>query len=247
MSESYEDYRREYDGYLSRVRSFLASTRSASTLRECERVLREARRCAVAMAGLAEGEGDPARGGEARRRMEQEVRPLSDEVRRALEERQQLGGGAGSGASAATEEAQRSELFGGGSAARGGYRAPTLGGEDVGGGGSGSGGGDDEEGQASVAPDYLQESERLLLESQALCADSEQVGASTLQAMGQQREQLEGAAERLGQAKAAAEEATRILRVMGGRALRNRLFLQGVIAALIAGNLLVLYRIFRKE
>ena len=97
------------------------------------------------------------------------------------------------------------------------------------------------------APDYLQESERLLLESQALCADSEQVGASTLQAMGQQREQLEGAAERLGQAKAAAEEATRILRVMGGRALRNRLFLQGVIAALIAGNLLVLYRIFRKE
>lgn len=241
MSESYEDYRREYDGYLSRVRSFLASTRSASTLRECERVLREARRCAVAMAGLAEVEGDPARVGEARRRMEQEVRPLSDEVRRALEERQQLGGGAGSGASAATEEAQRSELFGGGSAARGGYRAPTLGGEDVG------GGGDDEEGQASVAPDYLQESERLLLESQALCADSEQVGASTLQAMGQQREQLEGAAERLGQAKAAAEEATRILRVMGGRALRNRLFLQGVIAALIAGNLLVLYRIFRKE
>ena len=219
MSESYEDYRREYDGYLSRVRSFLASTRSASTLRECERVLREARRCAVAMAGLAEVEGDPARVGEARRRMEQEVRPLSDEVRRALEERQQLGGGAGSGASAATEEAQRSELFGGGSAARGGYRAP----------------------------DYLQESERLLLESQALCADSEQVGASTLQAMGQQREQLEGAAERLGQAKAAAEEATRILRVMGGRALRNRLFLQGVIAALIAGNLLVLYRIFRKE
>jgi hypothetical protein len=36
-----------------------------------------------------------------------------------------------------------------------------------------------------------QDSERLLRETQALCAESEQVGAATLETLGRQREQLE--------------------------------------------------------
>ena len=86
-----------------------------------------------------------------------------------------------------------------------------------------------------------------MLESQALCADSEQVGASTLQTLGQQREQLYMASSHLERARSSADQAKHILRQMSNRALRNKLFLYGVIAALIIANGTVLYRIAKKN
>ena len=271
MSESYEDYESEYDGYLSRVRSFLASTRSLSTLKESERLIREARRCATAMQGLAEVEGDPAKVEEARRRMEREVRPLADEVARALEAKQGGGGEignssirSGSTGTAATATGSgmndlRSELFGGGSAratgrsdavgdgvfgnSSGGYQAPTLDDKEAG----GIVRGEDGATSTSDTDRLILDSERLLLESQALCADTEQVGASTLQTMGEQREQLYMASSHLQRARNATDQAKRILKQMSNRALRNKLFLYGVIAALILANCVVLYRIFTKS
>jgi hypothetical protein len=93
----------EYNAYLSRIRSFLAGTRSSSTLTECERLLGEARKCATAMQGLAEVEGNQMRIREAQQRVERDIGPLSKEVQRALQE-----GG-------------REELF---------YRAPNADGDD---------------------------------------------------------------------------------------------------------------------
>lgn len=265
MVESYEDFQSEYDTNLSRVRAFLSSTRSISTLQESERLLREARRCATAMQGLAEVEGDAAKVQESKRRMEQEVRPLAEEVARALEAKR-LGvttGSAPSSTSAPVASSSigdglgklRNELFGGGSARNAantnearvgeismsngsGYRAPSLDNNT-----------DLEQAVTSdTATDQaILESERLLLESQALCADSEQVGASTLQTLGQQREQLYMTSSHLERARSSADQAKRILRQMSNRALRNKLFLYGVIAALIIANGTVLYRIATKN
>eukprot|EP00533_Pseudo-nitzschia_delicatissima_P006301 CAMPEP_0116104418 /NCGR_PEP_ID=MMETSP0327-20121206/14442_1 /TAXON_ID=44447 /ORGANISM="Pseudo-nitzschia delicatissima, Strain B596" /LENGTH=217 /DNA_ID=CAMNT_0003596663 /DNA_START=108 /DNA_END=761 /DNA_ORIENTATION=- len=85
MAESYEDYEREYNACLSRIRSFLAaSTRSRTTLQECERLLRQAKQHATAMQGLAEVEGNPMKIREASQKIERDVLPLSREVARAL-------------------------------------------------------------------------------------------------------------------------------------------------------------------
>jgi len=85
MSESYEDYEREYNACLSRIRSFLAaSTRSRTTLQECERLLAQAKQHATAMQGLAEVEGNPMKIREASQKIERDVLPLSREVARAL-------------------------------------------------------------------------------------------------------------------------------------------------------------------
>lgn len=56
----------EYKAYLSRIRSFLAGTRSRSTLMESERLLADAKKAATAMQGLAEVEGNPMRVTEAK-------------------------------------------------------------------------------------------------------------------------------------------------------------------------------------
>lgn len=280
MTDSYESFETEYDTALSRVRAFLSSTRSRSTLQESERLLREARRCATAMQGLAEVEGDAAKVQESKRRMDQEVRPLAEEVARALEAKQ-TGSTSSitSNTSAPTSTSSnigdglgklRNELFGGGSARNAaattaanetrvaeisatrssGYRAPTLDNTDLTQGGVGT----DHAGSASRAAaadtatdQAILDSERLLLESQALCADSEQVGASTLQTLGQQREQLYMASSHLERARSSADQAKRLLRQMSNRALRNKLFLYGVIAALVIANGTVLYRIATKN
>mmetsp|Transcript_13628 Transcript_13628/g.38353 ORF Transcript_13628/g.38353 Transcript_13628/m.38353 type:complete len:211 (+) Transcript_13628:224-856(+) len=108
MSESYEDYEREYNACLSRIRSFLAaSTRSATTLKECERLLAQAKQHATAMQGLAEVEGNPMKIRETSQKVERDILPLSREVARAL-------GNADGG---------REELF---------YQAPAVNGRDYG-------------------------------------------------------------------------------------------------------------------
>mmetsp|Transcript_89650 Transcript_89650/g.249297 ORF Transcript_89650/g.249297 Transcript_89650/m.249297 type:complete len:204 (-) Transcript_89650:179-790(-) len=86
MVETYEDYEREYNAYLSRIRSFLAGTRSPVTLQECQRLLGEAKKCATAMQGLAEVEGNVMKIKEASQRLERDLNPLSKEVQRALNE-----------------------------------------------------------------------------------------------------------------------------------------------------------------
>jgi hypothetical protein len=75
----------DYTALLSRVRSFLASTRSRSSLLECERLLDEARKCAVAMHGLAEIQGDPNLIQKAQQRQSREIAPLSREISSALQ------------------------------------------------------------------------------------------------------------------------------------------------------------------
>mmetsp|Transcript_51850 Transcript_51850/g.77506 ORF Transcript_51850/g.77506 Transcript_51850/m.77506 type:complete len:194 (-) Transcript_51850:760-1341(-) len=184
MSDTYEEYEREYNTYLSRTRSFLASTRSVSTLRECERLLREAKRCAHAMQGLAELDGDMLKIAEANRRISRDITPLSREVAMALDMKR--GGG--------SSIAQRDELFG-----RSQYTSPSL---------------DEETGAASDTQSLLYSSESLLLESQALCAESEAIGASTLETMGRQREQLENAAFHLEGTHAKIYQARQIMREM---------------------------------
>jgi vesicle transport through interaction with t-SNAREs protein 1 len=85
MSQTYEDYERDYVALLSRVRSFLAASRSRSSLLECERLLEEARKCAVAMRGLAEISGDAMRIQQAEQRSQRDIAPLSREVSSALD------------------------------------------------------------------------------------------------------------------------------------------------------------------
>lgn len=70
----------DYTALLSRVRSFLASTRSRPSLLECERLLDEARKCAIAMHGLAEIHGDPNLIAKAKQRQEREIAPLGREI-----------------------------------------------------------------------------------------------------------------------------------------------------------------------
>jgi vesicle transport through interaction with t-SNAREs protein 1 len=93
----------EYKACLSRIRSFLAGTRSRATLTEADRLLQEAKKCAMAMQGLAETEGNALRVSEARNLLQRDVAPLAKEVHRAINEmgREELfpgsvAGGAGS-------------------------------------------------------------------------------------------------------------------------------------------------------
>jgi len=60
----------------------------------------------------------------------------------------------------------------------------------------------------------IQNSEHLLRESQALCADTEQIGLVTLETMGRQREQLERSTYLLEEAMGNTEQARRILKDM---------------------------------
>lgn len=84
MSQSFEEYEQEFQALLSRVRSNLASNRSRSSLLECERLLQEARKVAVAMVGVAEMEGSHAKIRQAQLKLEREVRPLDQEVSAGL-------------------------------------------------------------------------------------------------------------------------------------------------------------------
>ena len=86
MSDPLELILQEYNANLSRIRSFLAGTRSPVTLQECQRLLGEAKKCATAMQGLAEVEGNQMKIREASQRLERDVTPLSKEVQRALNE-----------------------------------------------------------------------------------------------------------------------------------------------------------------
>jgi hypothetical protein len=53
-------------------------------LGECERLLGEAKKCATAMQGLAEVEGNQMKVREAQQRVERDITPLAREVQRAI-------------------------------------------------------------------------------------------------------------------------------------------------------------------
>merc|ERR1719354_1131819 len=141
------------------------------------------------MEQIAEESGDAFKINQSKRRVPEEIMPLLTEVDRTTQERQN--------GTFLQQEQQRAELFSG-------YRAPTLGG-----------------GQGSTDVDdmnmIIRNSEDLLRESQALCVETEETGAETLNMM----------------------EAKDILQAMSRKAIRNKLFLKGIIVLLILANFLV--------
>jgi len=208
MTESYEDYEREYNACLSRIRSFLAaSARSRTTLQECERLLGQAKQNATAMQGLAEVEGNPMKIREASQKIERDVLPLSREVARALNE---------------GNEGGREELF---------YQAPAVNGRDY-----GYNSGDMES--------LIGSSESMLRESLSLTMETERIGNSTLEQMGRQREQLQGASANIARTRAIVEQAGLVLTEMSRRAFNNKMFLYGLVGFFIFLNFWALTRLF---
>ena len=166
------------------------------------------------MRGLAEIEGDPFKATEAKRKLERDIGPLEEEIR-GRRKTSSGGGGGGSGRilggfkrannanntnnSRGKKNALSSDekyLFGNNNRTTSSYAPPTIGGEnqmDI---------SDLEMGDNANEYDSLTtpltamdqsmlNSEHLLRETQALCAESEQIGNSTLETMGRQREQIE--------------------------------------------------------
>ena len=180
----YQEYEQEYDQNLSRVRSFLSSNvRSLTTLRECERLLAQAKRCAIAMESIAEEGGDAFQISESKFRVHRDIMPLMNEVDRALKQKESIGD--------VFESDQREMLF------KGSYRAPSIGGD-----------GNSDENDMEM---LIRNSEDMLRESQALCYDSEAMGSDTLYSMHRQREQLNNASDYLAGARANVERARVLL------------------------------------
>jgi len=210
MAESYEDYEREYNACLSRIRSFLAaSTRSRTTLQECERLLAQAKQHATAMQGLAEVEGNPMKIREASQKIERDVNPLAREIARHLN---------------SGNDGAREELF---------YRAPAVNGRDY-----GYNSGDMEA--------LIGSSDDMLRESLSLTMETERIGNSTLEQMGRQREQLQGANANIERTRQIVEQARVVITEIGRRAFNNKLVLYVMVGVLIFGNLWALTRWLKK-
>jgi len=169
------------------------------------------------METLAEESGETFRIAESKRRSEREIAPLMQEVENALRERE---------TGDFTIDRNRTELFSGGA-----YNAPNL----------------DEGGEGGMMTALIRDSDDLLMESQALCAQSEQIGSGTLNTMGMQREQLHSAGDHLRGARSTVEQARFLLQDMNRKALRNKRFLYCVIAALIIANILVIVAVIKKH
>jgi Snare region anchored in the vesicle membrane C-terminus len=77
-----------YNEQLSRIRGFLACTRTLATLTQCREALDKAKDAAIAMQAMAEVEGNAMRVREAQMLIHRDIGPLSAEVQRALNEMQ---------------------------------------------------------------------------------------------------------------------------------------------------------------
>jgi vesicle transport through interaction with t-SNAREs 1 len=93
----------------------------------------------------------------------------------------------------------------------------------------------------------IQSSDELLRDSQAVLAETEQIGISTIQQMGYQREQLLGANQNAATVWEVAGTAGNILRSMSRRALNNKISLYILIGILIVANLYVLRLMYKKN
>lgn len=250
MSQSYEEYLQEYNQCLSKVRSFLSSNaKSKTTLRECNRLLSQAKRCASAMVTLCQ-EDETSNGfrlAEAQRREEREIVPLVQEVERALRERERLDSGmmmsfdVGGNSSSNQEQKNRAELFSG--RGSGGYRPPSIENNNP----NDYGEEDSNHDHDVEMNSLIQESQNLLLESQTYAAESEQIGSNTLHRMGMQREQLFSTNETLRGAMNYVEQAGVIVKDMSRKSYRNKRFLYGVIVVLVLANVAVLVAIVKKR
>jgi hypothetical protein len=177
------------------------------------------------MLGLAEIEGDPFKVEESRRKLARDVGPLEAEVRGRKRTAADCGGGTAGGGGrrggGGDRGGGRELLFGarrGGAAAgpSSSYAPPSIGN-----GGSVAAALDEESGEweSTMAPlamdgGRMEESERLLYETRALCAESEQIGNATLETMGRQREQIERAGDLVGRSIENTRMARQIMKEM---------------------------------
>ena len=175
-----------------KVRAFLASARSLSSLQECDRLLSEAKRAAISMQGLAEVEGNAFKVEEAKNRIQREVLPLVQEVQTAVRQKQR-----GGILNKKDNLQERNELF------HNNYRPPPMGAF-----------GSSKQNSSSDLESLIRNSESMLQESQSLCAESEHIGNNTLLTMQVQRDQLNNASENLKTTTEKIEEAGAILRNM---------------------------------
>lgn len=169
------------------------------------------------MQGLAEIEGDPFKAEEAKRKLERDIGPLEEELR-GRKITNNGGGGIGSvfkrstnnngGESSRRMNSDENYLFGNN---RTSYAPPSM---------NSGGDADLELGDNNLTTpltameERMQDSEHLLRETQALCAESEQIGASTLETMGRQRDQIERSGGLLQQSMENTEQARQIMKEM---------------------------------
>ena len=76
--------------------------------------------------------------------------------------------------------------------------------------------------------------------------ETERIGNSTMEQMGRQREQLQGANANIMRTREIVEQAASVLTEMSRKAFKNKLFLYVVVAILIFGNFWALTRLFKK-
>jgi len=142
-----------------------------------------------------------------------------------------------------SDNTHRNTLFGNRTSA--GYTPPST---------SSSMGGDGYGGDDTTTTDYLDsgalqltESERLLHETQALCASSEQIGSSTLETMGRQREQIERSGGLIERSRENTRLAQHVLKEMSYRAIKSKIFLYCVIAMLTLVNGMLIVHLWRRK
>mmetsp|Transcript_20749 Transcript_20749/g.29582 ORF Transcript_20749/g.29582 Transcript_20749/m.29582 type:complete len:226 (+) Transcript_20749:94-771(+) len=213
-AKTYDDYFQEYNSALAKVRSFLACP-AESSLSECEAWLQMARSCLTAMQGLSEIENDVVKLQATKQLFAREVTPLANEVRRVKDK-------------AIILQKQQNSLFQGKKTQE--YVPPVI----------IEGGGD--EGDETQA--LLLASRDMLFESQALCVESEGIGQNVIRTMSSQRQQLEMSSARLQGTISNMDQARQVLKQIGQKALRNKIFLYVVIILLLFANAYALYRIF---
>jgi hypothetical protein len=142
--EDKQRFEEQFNQDLSRVRSFLSSNvRSQTTLRECDRLLSSAQRCAAALEQIAEESGDSFQMADAKKRTEQEINPLLQEIERAKSQRE-----TSIYDKRMNLDRERNDLFGG-------YKPPT-------------GSNDDVEMLIRNSEELLLDSQRLVYESEAI-------------------------------------------------------------------------------
>lgn len=90
-------------------------------------------------------------------------------------------------------------------------------------------------------------SESMLRESLSLTMETERIGNSTLEQMGRQREQLQGANANIVRTKEAVLQASRLITELGRKSFNNKMALYGMIGVLIFANLWAFTRWLGKE
>lgn len=205
MPRSYEDYEEEYNENISKIRRYLSQSRTATSLDQADRCLGEAKSCAHAMQALAEVAGDPLKIQDSKRRLFQEVGPLSKEITSSIKKYKSSPSHQPVSQSVTNDE----------------YNEETN--------------------------KLLSNSEQLLLESQALCADSEDTGTRTIQQMSIQREQLQITSDHINETISITKRARAVINEMRMRALKSKIFLYCIIGLLIVANGLAMHHLFHKN